>query len=158
MSNPIITAQDAFIAAFSAIDGTGNYENIVKKVYQEIQKEVPEYPSLAIVFARPQTVKVIDSAISVFNMNINYGIACYIHTDTDVEKGGTFRTEQYSLFADIYRLIVSISKTSVNASPSWIVNPSINLEMSPVEPLGQNTGIFGISGSILLRSLTGTLT
>jgi hypothetical protein len=158
MSNPIITAQDQFIAAFSAIDGTGNYETTVKKVYQEIQKEVPEYPSLAIVFARPQQVKVIDSAMGVFNMALNYGIACYIQSDSDVDNGGDFRIAQYQLFADIYRLIVSINKTYVNASPSWIIDPSVDLEMSPVEPLKQNQGIFGISGKILLRSLNGTLT
>jgi hypothetical protein len=158
MSNPIITTQDQFIAAFSAIDGTGNYENTVKKIYQEIQKEVPEYPSIAVVFARPQQVKVLDSAMSVFNLAVNFGIACYIQSDTDVANGGTFRLAQYSLFADIYRLIVSINKSYMNTSPSWIIDPSVNLEMSPVEPMGQNWGIFGISGTILLRSLSGTLT
>jgi hypothetical protein len=158
MSNPIVTVQDQFIAAFSAIDGTGNYENTVAKVYQEIQKEVPEFPSIAIVFARPQQVKVSDSPMTVFDMALNFGIACYIQTDSDVANGGNFRKEQYSLFGDIFRLIASINKTYAVTSPAWIVTPAVQLEMSPVEPLGQNTGIFGISGQIKIRNLNATLT
>lgn len=160
MSNPIITVQDQFIAAFSAINGTGIYENDLKKIYQTTYIETPEHPSIAIIFSRNQETKMTDEAMTVGNLDLNFGIACFIAFDTDVDNSGICRKAQYSLFADIQRLIQSVNKLYVNANPSWIVTPKVPITMSAVEPWveGGNTLCFGINGQILIRNLNPTLT
>jgi hypothetical protein len=158
MSNPLITVQDQFIAAFSAIDGTGNYETTVKKIYQEIQNSVPEYPSIAVIFAIPDNVLIMDDAATVRNIPLNFGIDCYIQSDSDVANGGNFRKAQFELVADIIRVLASIDTTYLGSSPSWMIMRSVPIKVSPVEPLGQNKGAFLMTGQIHIRNLNSTLT
>jgi hypothetical protein len=159
MSNPIITVQDQFIAAFSAVNGTGIYENELKKVYQLSYTDTPEHPSIVIVFGQQQKVNIIDGAMSAENFAMNFGIACFIAYDTDIANTGICRQAQYSLFADILRLIQSINKSYVNSSPSWLINPSVPITMTAVEPFigNDNTLVFGVNGQILIRNLDLTL-
>jgi hypothetical protein len=158
MSNPIVTVQNQFIAAFSAIDGTGNYETELKKVYQTMMVETPEHPSISIVFATPQPANVMDDAGTVFDINMNFGIACFIQSDSDVDNSGKSRIDQFTFFSDIFRLIQSIRRTYISASPAWNINYKVPLEMTPVEPWNKNIAVFGVRGQIHIRNLNATLT
>jgi hypothetical protein len=160
MSNPLITVQDQFIAALSVINGTGIYENNIKKVYQDLQVKVPEHPSLAVAFDRDQEFSIMDAQATAFDFDMNFGIACYLKVNTDISNSGIMRKAQYSLAADVLRAIRATGR-HLTDTVVWNVRENVPLKMSSVytlKPADENTVVFGIYGHIHVRNLNADLT
>jgi hypothetical protein len=133
---------------------TSTFRNTVAEVYEDFQQTYGTYPSIVLKFGSAKLIPT-DSAWKLYDIHIDFGIFCQISADTGLAATSSLVAAQDSLVHDVMRCLAELYTENIVASSGarWHILNEPPVTLMPILPTGDNTGEFGIYGTLKIRNL-----